>query len=349
MILRVAAYTGDRLTPSARFRVRQYLPALHRNGVAIDEFPSHVGAYPPVRKWQRPTWAVARLCEAVLNAPLSYRYDAVLFQRELFSTCVTAEPIYVRPRLLDVDDAIWLHKRGSFALKLARLCDSVICGNAYLANYFDAAARPIYVLPTAVDAQRFHPTYSKPTGEPIIGWSGTSGNLRFIHAIEPILAAVLKRVPDARLRIICDRPPQFHYLPAMRIDYVQWTPDVEVTALQDLAVGLMPLEDSAWARGKCAFKMLTYMACGVPVVVSPVGMNTEVLNKGSVGFGPRNADEWIDALSGLLEDRLEGQRMGQTARTVVEKNYSVEVLAPRFASILKRIGGVGDQGDKAGT
>lgn len=336
-MLRVAAYTAGESTPSARFRVRQYIPKLADAGIDVREFPSRCGKYPPASRIARPIWAAGRLIEGALCAIGSHRRDVVLFQRELLSTMVTLEPLYKRPRILDVDDAIWLHRRGSFALRLAGQCDAVICGNSYLANYFGASGGPVYVLPTAVDTGKFFPKRPCDDREAVIGWSGTSGNLRFLEQIEPSLDIVMQRFPGLRLRVVCDKAPQFHLLPSARVEYVPWTPAIEVTALQDLHVGLMPLEDTDWARGKCAFKMLTYMACGVPVVVSPVGMNQEVLAMGDVGYGPRHPGEWVDALSALLENRGLAERMGDTARFVVERHFSVDVLAQRFAEMLKGV------------
>lgn len=340
-MLRVAAYTEGRNTPSARFRIRQFISQLADAGIDIREFPSLCGKYPPASRMVRPAWAAGRVIEGAGRALGSYRHDLVLFQRELLSTMVTLEPLYRRPRILDVDDAIWLHRRGSFALRLAGQCDGVICGNSYLADYFFAGGRPVYILPTAVDTQKFIP--KPPSDDPgnVIGWSGTASNLRFLEQIEPSLEIVMQRFPDLRLRVVCDRAPQFRLLSPARVEYVPWTPSIEVAALQDLRVGLMPLEDTAWARGKCAFKMLTYMACGVPVVVSPVGMNQEVLAMGDVGYGPRHPSEWVDALSAVLENHGLAKSMGDSARFVVERHFSVDVLAPRLAEILRRVVGSG--------
>ncbi|MGH8402502.1 MAG: group 1 glycosyl transferase, partial [Gammaproteobacteria bacterium] len=208
MMLHVAAYTGGITIPGARFRVRQYLPELADAGVAVTEFVSRFGQYPPVASWQRPAWVVARLCEAGLQAATSHRYDLVLFQRELFSTFVTFESLFGRQRVLDVDDAIWAHSRGSFAMRLAQLCDAVICGNDYLAEYFAASGRQIYVLPTAVDTTRFVPRKVVNSRPPIVGWSGTRGNLRSLESIEPSLAIIMKRFADLRLRVICHQAPK---------------------------------------------------------------------------------------------------------------------------------------------
>lgn len=336
-LTRVAAFTGGVDIASARFRVRAYLPYMAGTGVALTEYASHAGQYPPRGLWRRPGWAGCRVGEALVDAVRSRRSDLVLFQRELLSTFVTVEPLFRRPRVLDVDDAIWLHPRGAFALKLARHCDAIICGNPYLADYFSRSKRPVFILPTGVDVARFMPRTSAGGARLLIGWSGTSGNLGFLEALDRPLAIVLKMHADARLRVVCDRPPEFKEIPREKIDYVRWSADVEVAALQDLTVGLMPLEDNPWTRGKCAFKMLTYMGCGVPVVVSPVGMNGTVLAQERVGFAARSDGEWVEALDVLLRDRDMAARMGRTGRALVERFYSLAKLAPRFAKILKEV------------
>jgi len=337
--LRVAAYTGGQDVPSARFRVRQYVERMQQSGIELDEFASGVGQYPPDATWRRPAWLLAACAERGLQIPGSHRYDAVIFQRELLSTLLTLEPLFSRPRILDVDDAIWLHRRGAFAGKLAARCDAVICGNAYLADYFGQHCERIFLLPTAVDAKRFFPLRESLTPTQIIGWSGTGGNLIELERIEPGLHAVMSRFPKAQLRVICNRRPTLQSLPADRVEYVRWTPAIEVSALQDLQIGLMPLQDTAWARGKCSFKMLTYMACGVPVVASPVGMNGEVLAMGSFGFGASTQDEWVDALTMLLGDPDAARRMGDRGRAVIDTRFSVEVLSLRLAEIIRTVVG----------
>jgi len=340
MMLSVAAYTSGIDVPSARFRVRQYVSQLADHGVELTEFVSQCGKYPPPKIWRRPVWVLQRMREAMVQAWPSRRYDLVLFQRELLSTFLTVEPLYGRPRVLDVDDAIWLHRRGSFALRLARLCDAVVCGNKYLAAYFSEAGLKTYILPTGVDTQRFVPKATGTTDRAMIGGSGSSGNRCFLEGLDGALTVVLKRHPHARLRVICDQVPRFDHVPVEAIEYIPWAPCVEASALQDLTVGLMPLADSEWARGKCAFKMLTYMACGIPVVVSPVGMNEEVLAQADVGLAARDDHEWVDAIDSLLSQRARAINMGMNGRRLVESQYSISVLSPRLALILREVAGL---------
>jgi glycosyltransferase involved in cell wall biosynthesis len=196
------------------------------------------------------------------------------------------------------------------------------------------------VLPTAVDTDRYQPL-SEPASreEAVIGWCGTSSGLKYLAGIEPALAAVLARNPMARLRVICDRKPVLEQIDPARLEYIPWSPETEVAALQGMTVGLMPLDEHPWSLGKCSYKMLLYMACGVPSLVSPVGMNAEVLQRGRVGLGARTIQEWAGALEWLLQNREQAAEMGLHGRCVVLSDYSLQVLAPRLAAHLRSVAG----------
>jgi len=135
-MLKVLAYTGGRNAPSHVFRVRQYVQPLKDAGIDLCECPSSAGAIPPARKWVRPLWGLWNVGERAPHAARSFAYDVVFFQRELLSTFVTWEPLTKRPRVFDVDDAIWVHRGGGFARRLAGLSDHVICGNHFLAEEY---------------------------------------------------------------------------------------------------------------------------------------------------------------------------------------------------------------------
>lgn len=334
-MLRVAAFTGGKDVPSARYRVRQYIPLLREKGVQLREYSALLGCYPPASRWFRPFWGAATLASRLPGVVASFAYDLTLLQREMVSTFLTTEPYTKRPRALDVDDAIWLHRRGGLARELARRCDGVICGNAFLAENFLRWNPNVHLLPTGVDIERYRPANRADQPDLLIGWCGTSGNLRELYAIEGSLAKALEERSQARLLVISDKHPQFRTVPAERVLFRPWSPDAEVTGIQQMAVGIMPLQESLWARGKCSFKMLTYMACEVPVVVSPVGMNSEVLSLGCCGLPALSDRQWVDALASLLDHPDQRRTMGRTGRQIVEKHYSTRLLAPRFASILK--------------
>ncbi len=336
-MLKVAAITGGAIVPSARFRVRQYIPSLVKEGVMVEEMYPHFGKYPPEDKWLRPLWAGATLLEMIPKVIKSHDYDVVLLQREMLSTFVTLESLTKKPRVLDVDDAIFLLRNCGFARKLAQMSDQVVCGNTYLANWFGKWNRNVTVLPTAVDTERYVPLASRGQSEngKVIGWIGTSGNLKYVYAIEATLAKVMETQPNVKIRIVCDQMPKFRLIDMNRCEFVRWSENIEVENIQSMDVGIMPLEDSEWGRGKCSFKMLQYMSCGLPLVASPVGMNAEVLAMGNVGIGASTQEQWLDALIALLDSASMRLDMGAVGRRVAVESFSIHALAPRLASCLR--------------
>ena len=181
-MLQVTALTGGVNVPSARYRVRQLIPALLTQGITVNEYTSQQGTYPPPQKYLRPFWAVSSLMNRIPAIVHSYRHDVTWLQREFLSTFYTLEKFTKAPRIFDVDDAIWLNSTRPFAVKLAQASDLVICGNDYLANYFSRWNKNIVVLPTPVDTLRFVPASTMQ--RPIIGWMGTHSNFKYLYQIE---------------------------------------------------------------------------------------------------------------------------------------------------------------------
>jgi len=335
--IRVAAFSGGRLVPSARFRVRQYVQDLITHGVEVDEFMPATGtAYPPVGLADRLPWLASQLGQRLAQVRAARRYQLTVLQRQMISTINTFEWLTTRPRLLDVDDAIWLSARFGSVARLAARCDGVICGNRWLAEYFSRFNPAIHLVPTAVDTRLWQPA-AAPNSTPrrYIGWIGTSGNLPYLRELEPALQSILASVRDVDLLVVSDRAPEFLQLPASRVVYRPWSQANEIADIQAMSVGLMPLHDSEWARGKCSFKMLQYMACAVPAVVSPVGMNQEVAAQGGALLADGEKD-WIDALLTLLTDEVARQELGSIARGVVEQHYATEVVASSLARVYRQ-------------
>lgn len=336
-MIRVAAYTGGAAVPSARYRVRQLIEPLRRRNVDMIEYPARFGSYPPLEPLKRPLWGAMALVERAAASTRSWNADVTLLQREMLSTLFTVERLTRRPRVLDVDDAIWLLS-GRTAERLARSADLVVCGNAYLRERFAGWNPKTTIIPTAVDVSRFRPAPERRSADSlVIGWSGTSSGHGYLAAIEPALRRILELHPSASVRIISDRRPPLTSLPAAQVVFVPWSPEVEVTALQDLSIGIMPLEDSEWARGKCSFKMLTYMACGVPVVASNVGMNADIFSRGRCGLPAQSEAEWVEALDTLLASSALRVEAGAVGRRIVEHEYSTEVVAEALASALHTV------------
>lgn len=338
--LRIAAFTGGRDVPSARFRVRQYIDAWSRDGLLVTEYTNLAGTYPPAARLARPVWAAANVLSSSLNVVRARGADLSLVQREFLSTYVTLERCTSAPRVLDVDDAIWAHRRGAFTARLAQLCALVICGNRFIEEYFNQLGRPTIVVPTAVDTVRFHPRDDTlPTGTLSIGWVGVSSGLRYLEERADALATALRAVPQARLRIMSNAAPRLPSVPSDRWTFEPWAADREAGFIRSLDIGIMPLADTEFERGKCSYKMLLYMSSGVPVVVSPVGMNADVLALGSVGLGPRTDREWTEALVDLATDAEWRRRAGTTGRVLVVRHFEREQVAARLAGTLASVAG----------
>lgn len=333
--MRVSAFTGGEDWGSARFRVRQYIPHLRLGGVEMTEYPLRWGSVLPQSKMVRPWWVVGTALQRIGTLSRTLGSDLMLIQRQLLPTYVPLDQLVSGPKVLDVDDAIWLNRGGHRVPGLASRCDAVICGNTFLAERFSSWNRNVCVIPTPVDTERLRPPANRALrSQSIICWNGRSNGFPYLYSIEKSLNSVLCRHPDRKLLILSDAPPRFSAIPGDRIDFVRWSPRAEVQGLQVSTVGIMPLEDSEWALGKCSFKMLCYMACGLPSVVSPVGMNRDVLSLATLGLPAASAADWVDSLETLLADSNYAARLGAEGRRIAVEHFSVERLAPVFAKAL---------------
>jgi len=330
--LRVAAFTGGVAVAAARLRVRQYIAPLAGLGIAVHESWPGLGAFPPHQRPLRPAWLVGTMAQRLPRIAAGWRADITLLQREMVSTLPTLERWTRRPRLVDIDDAVHLHRGGLAARRLAALADLVVVGNNWLAETWLQWNPAIEILPTPVDTDRYN---VRPSSEQAtIGWIGSAGNLRYLTGIAPALSRVVDRFPSTVIAVCCDRPP---VLPGLPVRFMPWSEDTEADFLASITIGIMPLEDGPWERGKCSFKMLQYMAAGRPCVVSPVGMNSELLREAELGRSATTIDQWTEALSSLIADRDSAARMGAAGRALAVARYSVAALAPRLAELLRRL------------
>ncbi|MET3130530.1 glycosyltransferase involved in cell wall biosynthesis [Oxalobacteraceae bacterium GrIS 1.11] len=298
------------------------------------EYTAEYGSYPPPQSWRRPFWLGAAACSRFAQIRRAHCADLSILQREFISTLPSLEGLTKGPRVLDVDDAIWLYRRGAAANHLGRVSDHIVCGNQFLAEHFSRFGKPLSIVPTAVDIAKFQPLARRGLGRRIIGWSGTFGGYEYFAAIEEKLARLLAGYPDWMLRIVSDRAPKFEHIAPSQLEYLPWSPENEVRCIAEMDIGLMPLDDTPWSRGKCSYKMLLYMACGIPVVVADMGMNREILNMGEVGIGALSPDDWIAALESLMRDEGRCQRLGANGRELVERQFSIATVADQWQRVL---------------
>jgi len=327
------------MVPSARARVRQYIAPLRKLGIAVHEYPLPWGNILPRSRSLRPIWMAATGLSRTATLACSWRADATWISRQVLPAFAPLHPLAKHPMILDVDDAVWLNTGGHRAQDLARASDLVVCGNSFLADQFYRWNRNVTIIPTAVNTAWYRPRAVTAGNERlVIGWTGTSGNYPFLYAIEAALARVLAEFPDVRLLVVADRPPAFRLLPPARVQFEKWTPGNELAAFAQMSIGLMPLADTAWCYGKCSYKMLCYMAAGIPVVVTPAGMNREVLALGEIGLGATTENEWFTALNELLSEVKLRQRMGSSGRAVVERFFSLQKMATQYAAAFTSLG-----------
>lgn len=352
--MRIAAITPGRTVPSARFRVRQHIAGLRDFGISVREFYPPIGEeilqlvkprnvrvrqFPPAY----PVYALLQ-AQAILSATMAtlrtWGYDVTWLQRGLIPGWPTMEVALKRPMVIDVDDAVWQSRPfGDCQMKwAAERADAVVVCNAYLAEWFQAHCRRVELMPTTVDGERFVPLGVARDGPFVVGWTGTSGNFAYLFKIRDALEEFLGLAPDACLRFVADKDPrELLALPNDRVEFVKWSEENEVAAVQSMSVGLMPLEDDKWAHGKCSFKIIQYMACGVPFVVSPVGMNAEVLRCGSAGFAARGHAEWVEVLLHLYRERDVAKELGQKGRSIFLANYDRHLVTEKLAILFRSL------------
>jgi glycosyltransferase involved in cell wall biosynthesis len=218
-----------------------------------------------------------------------------------------------------------------------RRASAIIAGNSYIADWFSSVNASVHIIPTAVDPSRFGlpVVYERSTHTPfIVGWTGTYVNFPHLYAIEKGLNHFLSTHDHTKLRIIADRPPVFSQISADKIDYIAWSRSTETAVLSTLSVGIMPLVDDAWTRGKCAYKMLQYMAASLPVVVSPVGMNLEVVEDlQGCCLTATHAAQWSEALDFVYHHHQLARAWGQKGREVILQKYHVSIIAEKLAAV----------------
>lgn len=352
-MIRVGALTAGKRTPSSRFRVRQHIGGLRELGIEVDEYVPLVDKHAGLPGWPeaiRLRYAgplallllAAKLGARVPGVVGSWTHQVTWLSRELLPGCFTLEGLLKRPLVLDVDDAVWLSRFwGESALRrIAGRADVVVAGNSFIADWASGYCDDVEVVPTAVDCDRFKPAPERDPDDVrwfTVGWTGMASNYPYLAMLAEPLTRFLSERRDARLLIIAEKPPVNLPVPRERLLFVPWSERTEVRAVQSMDVGLMPLPDTPWARGKCSFKMLQYMACGLPVVVSPIGMNTEVLAMGDFGWSARHATEWYDALRCAYDNRDEARMLGQRGRMVAHHHFDRRLISQRLAGVFRQL------------
>jgi glycosyltransferase involved in cell wall biosynthesis len=319
--------------PSFRHRMASIVAPLESAGFQVrpERFP---GRRYGLRTWERRDllrWADVVVLHQIKLSTIEARLVAALSRRRVFDV---DDAIYVRkPRRLGdpVDESIW--RRRKFAAT-CRWVDVVAAGNDVLAAVARPAARDIVILPTSIDTAVYRATTASAADPPTIAWIGSPENLIYLEMIRPALARLAGRHPTLKVRVICSQFPDW---PEISVERIHWSSQTEAGSLAGAHVGVMPLTDDAWSRGKCAFKLLQYMAASLPCVASPVGANTEAVLDGVNGFHARNIDEWEQTLERLIASADLRARCGANGHAHVEKRYALRAYQANYVALLTRL------------
>jgi glycosyltransferase involved in cell wall biosynthesis len=354
-------------SPSQRFRFEQYLESLKKAGIEFDLAPFWgTTAWPDLyrsgRYLQKAMGLLRGTAARFMVLFTAHRYQFVFIHREvlplgppvmewLLSRVIRKKIIY------DFDDAIWLpntseenrivssFKWHSKVKSICRWSHKVSCGNSYLAAFAKQFNASVIINPSTIDTERLHnPAHydfspkesgvlrTKSRDTIALGWTGTHSTLKYIDSLVPVLQQLESAYPLLRLVIIANKMPS---LAVQSLTFLPWTKEHEIEDLLKLDIGIMPLSDDVWARGKCGFKALQYMALGIPAVVSPVGVNTEIIEHGVNGFLCSTEEEWLACLKSLIDDPALREQVGRQGRKRVIDHYSVLSNTSNFLSLFE--------------
>jgi len=353
-ILFIAAHRPDR-SPSQRFRFEQYFDFLRANGFECDfsfllneredktfyskgKVLAKINVF--VDSWKRRQHDVM----------VASSYDIIFIQREAFmTTAIRFEKIFAKSGakvIFDFDDAIWKLdisdgnkmfkwlKDPSKTPKIISLSHHVIAGNPYLADYAKQYNQNVTVIPTTIDTNyHLRKTAYQDKDKICIGWTGSLTTIKHFRLAEGILKKLKNKYGEKiHFKVIGEKSYRNEELGVVGIP---WNRKTEITELEDIDIGIMPLEDDEWSKGKCGFKGLQYMAMEIPAVLANVGVNTEIIQHGENGYIAKNDEEWFELLSQLIDSFELRKRLGKAGRKTIEEKYSVESQKGRYLEVLR--------------
>jgi glycosyltransferase involved in cell wall biosynthesis len=308
-------------SPGQRFRIEQYLSFLEHHGFEftisnlISEKDDEI-FYQKRHFFKKFLIFLKTISIRKSDLKKIHSYDAVFIYREsvmhgsvYFERKIAKAGI---PIIYDFDDSIWLldvsegnksHKWLKRPMKVAeiiKLSTITVTGNQYLHDFAKQYGKDVRIIPTTIDTEIFKPENKSKTNQEIcIGWTGSSTTLKHFLLAIPFLKKIIEKYPQKiKIKLIADQKVETTEL---EYEFIQWNPNTEAEDLNEIDIGIMPLPDDQWSRGKCGFKGLQYMAFGKPSVMSPVGVNSEIISDGINGFLASTQEEWIEKLSLLIE------------------------------------------------
>ncbi|GAB5403618.1 MAG: glycosyltransferase family 4 protein [Aureliella sp.] len=328
--------------PSTRFRILPYLPLLEAAGHTCDvaySFPQKYDELPIIG------WRLSQALKRTVRhwhvfAASRKKYDTIVIEREVYDndSSVIEEKLrkFTSRLVLDVDDGVFLLYPEKFD-RVARLCDAAISGNRWITDYVSPLCPVVEQIPTCVKLSDYtlSPTQKHST-QPCIGWIGTTHNVAFLKVAAAGLRTAAHEIPFKLLVIApSDEKLAEIDLSGIEIDFRTWSPKMEVDAIREMDIGLMPLPTGEeWMKYKCGLKLIQYLSLGIPGISTPIGINAEILDGNRVGRAATNDHDWEEAILELLRNPSLRQQLGTAGRQLVESEYSIEGNLARFEQVL---------------
>jgi glycosyltransferase involved in cell wall biosynthesis len=342
-------------SPGQRYRIEQWEPLLGAAGVEITYSSFETAELQRIlhqngNTWQKIQGVLQNInrrrheTKSLAGFDLVYVFrEAALLGPAWFERRIARSGI---PMVFDFDDAIFVAYRSpsngylsylKFPNKTGEICRlsaHVMAGNEYLADYARQFNERVTIIPTTIDTDKYQIAEKKSTPETLtIGWSGSFSTAQHLDTLRGVLQELAQQ-EKFRLRVI--GAPSYE-LPGVETEVVKWRSETEVEDLRAIDIGVMPLPDDEWSKGKCGLKALQYMALGIPTICSPVGVNSTIIQDGENGFLADGKDEWIAKLKKLLHSADLRRRLGSAGRETVVNGYSAKSQAPRVLEVFRSV------------
>lgn len=340
------------ITPGPRFRYEQYIPFL-KNSFKVNLLPFYTyQQYQFVHNKPDPYIVFLSTILGYIKRYFGHIFIC-LFSDYIFiyrDSTPFGPPIYEwilakifrKKIILDYDDAIWMSDEKNVFKKLLRYPSKtkslikwsykVSCGNDYLADFAKQYNSNVFVVPTTIDTEGLHNIQKKHKPESkVIGWTGSQSTLKYLDPIIPILKQLEKSI-DFTFIVICNKDPK---IKLKNYKFYYWNTLTEIEDLLKIDIGIMPLPDDKWSKGKCGFKALQYMALGIPAVVSPVGVNTHIVTEGVNGYLCTSDESWINAFLNLLNNHELRMQQGASGKKIINDYYSVNANKSKYLALFE--------------
>ena len=352
-VLVISAHRPGR-SPSQRFRYEQYIPFLEEHGydftysnlISADDDTFFYKRGFLIRKVGVLIKSAVIRCKDVFRAN---QFDIVFIQREalMLGTSFFERMLAKQktPIIFDFDDAIWFsnveggNKNLSFLKKPSKTkdivssADVVIAGNNYLSNYAKQFCEKVEIIPTTIDLAYHEVEESQPTVV-CIGWTGSFSTLTYFESLLPVLSKLKNEYSNLKFKVIVDVEK---YYPSIDTFTTKWDKETEIDELNNISIGVMPLPNDEWAKGKCGFKGLQYMALKKACVMSPVGVNSEIITSGENGFLADTHQEWYEKLKQLIDEPVLRSKFSEKGYETIRDNYSVEGNKMKYLKLFDSI------------